>query len=84
MKSRIDVISQNGNDGIGYDVDKFLHELDADHPNRNVSLIEIGAIYKGIREKTWREVLPSFGIAKITYNDLGETWTDGMEWKATK
>lgn len=84
MKSRIDVISQNGNDGYHYDVEKFLHELDDDHPNRNVSLLEIGAIYKGIKEKTWREVLPSFGISKNTYNQLGETWTDNIEWKATK
>jgi hypothetical protein len=84
MKSRIDVISQNGNDGLGYDFDKLLHELDADHPNRNVSLLEIGAIYKGIKEGTWREVLPSFGIAKNSYNQLGTTWTENIEWKATK
>lgn len=84
MTSRIDTIGANGNEGFHYDVDKLLSELPEDHPNRNVSLLEIGAVYKAPDEKIWRPVLASFGIAKKTYNQLGETWIKNQHWKATK
>lgn len=29
-----------------------------------------------MKGKDWREVKPTFGIAKNTYNELGPSWTD--------
>jgi len=84
MKSRIDTIGSNGNDGLGYGADMYLAELPEDHPNRNVPLIEIGAHYRIVGTKTWFEVTPSFGIAKVTYNQLGAAWTHRHEWRSTK
>lgn len=52
----------------------FLHELPVDHPDRNRPLAR--CFYRWREAKTWREVKPTFGIAKKTYNDLGPSWTD--------
>jgi hypothetical protein len=60
-----------------------LSLLPTDHPLRNKPLIEIGAYYKAPHEKTWREVFPSFNIAKKTYNNLGLSWTANEIFKAT-
>ena len=30
--------------------------------------------------KKGKEVMPSWPIAKLTYNDLGEVWTDNVCW----
>lgn len=61
-----------------------LNDLPLEDPNRNTPLLQIGAFYKDVSVKTWREVFPNFGIAKKTYNQLGEVWTNHTDWKATK
>jgi hypothetical protein len=61
-----------------------LNDLPPDHQLRNTPLIEIGAFYLCNNAKVWREVFPAFGIAKCTYNQLGEVWTRWDRWKATK
>lgn len=57
-----------------------LTDLPQDHKLRTSPLAEISAVYRQIGTKTWFEVLPSFGIAKKCFNDLGVTWTNGHEW----
>lgn len=84
MLSRIDIIGQQGNDGLGYGADMYLDELPHDHPNRNVPLLEICANYRVVGTKEWTEVTPIFGIAKKTYNQLGLVWTNRHNWKASK
>lgn len=61
-----------------------LADLPYDHPLRNTPLIEIGAFYLIRDAKVWREVFPAFGIAKKTFNELGEVWVTWDRWKATK
>ena len=51
---------------------------------RNVPLIVIGAYYKSHEDKGWREVFPSFGIAKNTFNELSPVWTTWDTFKATR
>jgi len=48
--------------------------LPCDHPYRNRPLA--GCWYRWVKGGPWRAILPSFGIAKATYNDLGPQWTD--------
>lgn len=60
-----------------------LKLLPNDHIKRNSPLVEIGAQYKGVHDSNWRSVLPSFGIARNTFNDLGETWLASQEWRYT-
>jgi hypothetical protein len=60
-----------------------LKALPPDHPLRNTPLAEIGAQYRPKGSPGWREVLPSFGIAKKTFNQLSNVWTDNDDWKAT-
>lgn len=57
-----------------------LSDLHHYHELRLAPLAEIGAVYRQIGTKTWFEVLPSFGIAKKCFNNLGETWLNGHEW----
>ena len=61
-----------------------IDQLPYDHPLRNKPLIEIGAFYRNRDVKMWREVFPAFGIAKKTFNELGDVWTKWDVWKATK
>lgn len=61
----------------------ILDSLPIDDPYRNTPLITIGAYYKPLSSPYAREVLPSFGIAKVTYNQLGEVWLKDTEWYAT-
>jgi hypothetical protein len=62
----------------------YLNDFPQEHPLRNAPLIKIGAFYLARGSKVWREVFPAFGIAKFTYNELGEVWTKWDRWKATK
>ncbi len=61
----------------------LLHQYDIGHYLRNTPLINLGAFYKATNATLWREVFPNFNIAKNTYNQLGDVWTEGQEWKAT-
>jgi hypothetical protein len=61
----------------------ILADLPYDHPLRNTKLIDIGAEYLRKGSKVWTKVTPSFGIAKVTYNQLGEVWTNYDIWRAT-
>jgi hypothetical protein len=60
-----------------------LKQLDYYHVLRNTPLIEVGAKYQLKDGKMWFEVLPSFGIATKTFNQLGESWLHD-NWIATK
>lgn len=51
-----------------------LHTLPIGHVLRNTPLIQIKAQYKHINEKSFREIGQNFGIAKNTYNQLGDVW----------
>jgi hypothetical protein len=59
-----------------------LKTLPADHPLRNRPLAEIGAEYSN-RGGPWKQVLPSYRIAKACYNALGDIWTTHDEWRCT-
>jgi hypothetical protein len=61
----------------------YLNDLPPEHPLRNTPLIAIGAFYLPLGAKVWREVFPAFGIAKCTFNELGEVWTKWDRWKVT-
>ena len=57
-----------------------LSDLPPEHKLRNTPLADIKAKYKHTSERTYREVLPSFGIAKRTYNELGVVWTKDTDF----
>ena len=61
----------------------LLNDLPPSHPLRNKPLIEIGAQYQIKDSKIWATVTPPYGIAKKTFNQLGEVWTTWDKWKAT-
>ena len=56
----------------------YLKPLPTEHELRNRPLV--GAFYHAAGGKFSREVFPSYGIAKKTYNDLGPAWTDSEEF----
>lgn len=60
----------------------MLRDLPVDHKLRNVPLIEIEAEYLPSGSKVWAKVMPAFNIAKRTYNELAECWTDNDLWRA--
>lgn len=51
-----------------------LHDLPASHHLRRIPLANCW--YRWSRGKDWRQVKPTFGIAGVTYNDLGPAWTE--------
>ena len=61
----------------------LLQDLPPEHPLRNRPLAEIGAWYLVRNGTVWREAKATFGISKVTYNQLGEVWTKWDKWKAT-
>ena len=61
----------------------LLNELPSEHPLRNTPLIEIGAEYQIKDSKVWAKVTPPYGLAKKTFNQLGDVWTKHDKWKAT-
>lgn len=56
----------------------YLHELAQDHELRNKPLL--GALYHYKGQSFAREVLPSYGIARATYNQLADAWTNNSEF----
>lgn len=56
----------------------YLRNLPEDHPLRNQPLQ--GAFYHSTNGKISREVFASYGIAKNTYNQLSDAWTNGDEF----
>jgi len=62
----------------------ILNELPYEHELRNKPLIEIGAQYLIRNSKVWATVTPPYGIAKKTFNELGDVWTKWDVWRATK
>jgi hypothetical protein len=56
----------------------YLRDLPPDHELRNKPLL--GAWYHYTGQTFSREVLPSFGIAKSTYNRLADAWTNNSEF----
>jgi hypothetical protein len=61
----------------------ILNDLPYEHELRNKPLIEIGAKYQIRDSKVLAEVTPPYGIAKKTYNQLGDVWTKWDIWHAT-
>jgi hypothetical protein len=61
-----------------------LASLPQEHPLRNTPLVEIDAEYRHTESKIWRKVLPTFGIAKKTYNQLAGCWVDYDIWRTPK
>lgn len=57
-----------------------LDTLPPNHPDRNRPLA--GCWYKYKTAKLWSEITPTFKIARVTYNDLGNAWTqyDIFSW----
>lgn len=55
----------------------ILSELSEESKLRNIPLV--GAFYKG-PISGWKQVMPNFGIAKNTFNDLGHVWTSNTIW----
>ena len=53
---------------------RLLHELSVNSIERNTPLV--GCFYKHRDSKIWREIFPSYKIAKKSYNNLGEAWTN--------
>ena len=52
----------------------YLEDLPEEHPQRNTPLE--GVCYVNRNQKIVRHVLPTYGIAKSTYNNLGSAWRD--------
>lgn len=63
--------------------DILINLLPTSHPLRNLPLGTLKVFYKGPDTVFFRELFPSFGIAKKTYNELGEVWTKDTEWKTS-
>jgi hypothetical protein len=63
----------------------ILEELPPDHILRNSALAAIEASY-AYRENAagWRKVAPSFGIAKKTFNQLGDVWISTSVFRVPK
>jgi len=59
----------------------ILNDLPINHELRNKPLIEIGAEYQIKDSKMWNKVMPAFGIAKKTFNDLAPVWTTWDIWR---
>jgi hypothetical protein len=60
-----------------------LDLLPPDHPLRNTPLAVIKATYQWERGQAVRTVLPSYGIAGNTFNELGDVWTNGYIWEVS-
>ena len=58
----------------------LLRALAVDHPDRNRLLVGCFYRWRGKARGGWKEVLPSFRIAKCCYNDLGFAWTEHNDW----
>jgi len=56
----------------------YLRDLPPEHELRNKPLL--GAWYHYTGQSFSREVLPSFGIAKVCYNQLADAWTNNSDF----
>ena len=56
----------------------YLRDLPQEHELRNKPLL--GALYHYTNQSFAREVLPSYGIARATYNQLADAWTNNSEF----
>lgn len=60
-----------------------LGALPLSHALRNRPLAEIGARYSNVRGNgRWNTVTVAYGIAKSTFNDLGQAWKENNLWQA--
>jgi len=59
-----------------------LKDLPPDHPDRNRPLV--GMFNRSRGSKLWYEVMPAFGIANKTYNQLAACWTTWDDWAVEK
>ncbi len=59
----------------------LLHVLEAKHPLRTKPLGEIGAQVRNLQQAAWRD-LASWYIARVSFNQLGEAWTETNEFRA--
>lgn len=57
-----------------------LNELPEEHPLRNTKLCDLDVFYRGPSTRAWQQVLPSYNISKVTYNELGDVWKENQEW----
>ena len=58
-----------------------LATLPVDHPLRNTPLIRITTAYRWIHGTSWKSVKPTWPIAGLSYNQLGEVWTKWSVWR---
>lgn len=61
--------------------DDPLESLPEGHAYRNTPLASLGAVYRPVGSSVWRRVLPTYGIAGCTFNQLGEPWRRWDEWR---
>jgi len=54
----------------------ILNDLPPEHILRNTPLHSINTVYRWKQSKAWLPIGEKFGIAKKTFNELSEVWTD--------
>jgi hypothetical protein len=64
-------------------IDVNLKTLPKEHHLRNLPLIDVGAMYLPMDSKIWALVRDNYGIAKHSFNHLGDSWTMWDMWRAT-
>lgn len=57
----------------------LLHTLPQGHPLRSAPLL--GAQCRNLLCKEWRDIGPSWAIAKASFDQLGEAWTCTTEFR---
>ena len=50
-----------------------LEDMPEGHPDRNRPLA--GCFYKMRDSKAWKEITPSYKIARVSYNEFSDVWT---------
>lgn len=65
-------------------IEYLLSELPIEHELRNTALGKINAEYKNNASPMWSKVTPSYGISKVTYNQLGSVWKANDKWRVFK
>ena len=60
----------------------LLGRLSSQDPLRNRPLGKIGAQVRNLQSSTWRD-LAAWYIARCTFNELGDAWTDTNEFRVT-
>lgn len=62
-------------------IEYLLHELPINHELRNTPLGKLESEYKNNSSPFWCKVTPAYGIAKLTYNQLGAVWKNNDTWR---